>query len=754
MFSTGTIPARHAARTRPPAGVAPAALEPVTGGSVTGEPIALRPAPGLPATRLSRAVHWVLRALLVDRPRWPLWLPVGFGAGIGGYFALPAEPALEIVLAAPVPAVLAIWCLREREVTRWVCVLILMVLLGLAVATARTAILDTPMLTRTVWADVEGVVVGIERRPGDVRLTLDAVRLEGRGRAVGPVDRVRVVVRGERALPALGDRVALRARLSPPPLPSVPGGYDFQRAAFFDGLGAVGFAIGTIDIVSVHPRGGVLLAIDRIRAAVTERLTRALPGSAGSVAAALLVGDRAGLDEATSAAFRDSGLAHLLAISGLHMGLVAGTLFAVVRLALCLIPGLALRWPIKKIAAGAALAGSAVYLLLAGAPVPTQRAFGMTGIVLLAVLLDREAVTLRLVALAAFAILAVSPEAVVGPSFQLSFAAVIALVSVYESWRWRAGRGGSERGTTGVGRVVGRGAAYLGGVALTSAIATLATAPFITFHFQSFALGGIVANLVAVPLTAFVTMPAGIVALLAMPVGLERPALEMMGIGLDATLSVATGTVDLVGPAVSVNPLPTSGLVTIVLGGCWVAIWRTRLRWAGIVPMAAGALLWLTVAPPDVLISSDGRLSAVAVDRDHNWVISDARSNRFTRSTWERRWGVADPVTLTAFDKNGTSAAAPLACDDLGCTLWREGRLLSLVTSHEAALEDCGVSDILIATVRLRLACRGTGTVIDRRGLTANGTHAVWLSPAGVRVETVRGSRGERPWTRTSFGDR
>lgn len=697
----------------------------------------------LPAARsapLRRTVgSSIVRLLTADRARWPLWLPVAFASGIGLYFGLPSEPPLAAALAPPPVLAAAAWALRRWNGAFWAALIALFIALGGSAALLRTLATDTVMLTHPVWADVEGVVERVERRPEDVRLTLGEVVLVG-GRGTAP-SRVRLVSRSREAVPAIGDRVRLRARLTPPPPPSVPGGFDFQRSAFFDGLGAVGFTVGQPVLLSAGEMGSVSLSVAALRARIADRLSETLPGPTGAVAAALIVGERAGLDEATQAAFRDSGLAHLLAISGLHMGLVAGTLFAGVRLALCLIPGVALRRPVKKIAACVALVGSAAYLVLAGAPVPTQRAFLMAAVVLSAVLVDREAVSLRLVALAAFAVLAIRPDVLTGASFQLSFAAVVALVAVYETWRFQGGRLAG-----GLGGWLVRAVRYVVGVAVTSIVATLATAPFVTFHFQAIALGGILANMLAVPLTAFVTMPAGILALLVMPLGAEALVLPAMGWGIDATLSVADRMVAWTGPSAAVYPQPVSGLAAVCLGGCWLAIWRSRLRWLGLLPVAAGGALWLTVAPPDVLISADGELTAVSRSGEGQWVVSDTRGNRFARSVWARRWGVEDAVTLIAWDDGTAAAAGALACDDLGCTLRRNGLLLSLVTGHEAALEDCAAADVLIAVVRIRTDCAGPSILVHSPDLRRDGAHAFWLERAGPRMDSVRSRRGDRPW--------
>ncbi|MFQ5958013.1 MAG: ComEC/Rec2 family competence protein, partial [Alphaproteobacteria bacterium] len=363
--------------------------------------------------------------VLAERERWPLWTPVGLGGGIALYFALPFEPSIWLGFACTALALAAVAAARGRSVWMVAALACAVVVGGFTVAGLRTHSVAAPVLAKPLRPTlVSGRIVESAMRGGGRRLVLDRVRIARFDVAATPA-RVRVTVR--RADPSLvpGDWVSLRAALSPPPAPAAPGAFDFARKAYFEGIGAVGFALGRAHAIAA-PAGGIpggwLPAVGRLRHAVTARLLAGLDGQAGAVAAALLTGERGAIADDVLAAVRDAGLAHLLAISGLHLGLVATILFFAVRALLALSERLALRFAIKKWAACAALAGTAFYLLLAGTTIPTQRAFLMSGLVIVAILFDRTAVSMRSVAWAAVAVLLLRPESLLSASFQMSFA--------------------------------------------------------------------------------------------------------------------------------------------------------------------------------------------------------------------------------------------------------------------------------------------------------------------------------------------
>lgn len=690
---------------------------------------------------LPAAARRLAAALADERERWALWLPVALGTGIGFYFMLPVEPPAWAVVALLVAVAAALAALRRRAGWRLAAVGLAAVAAGFAAAALRTALVEAPMLERRLGPlAIEGRIVEVEPLGRGRRLLLDALDIPGLDAGERP-RRARIRVGAEPPL-APGERVRVRAVLRPPPAPSLPGAFDFQRQSYFRGLGAVGFAMGRPRVVmaAAEGAGSPALALAALRQRIGERIVAAVDGPAGAMARALMTGERGAIPVGVLDAMRDSGLAHLLAISGLHIGLVAGILFVGLRAAMALVPPVALRFPIKKWAAAAALPGAAAYALISGATVPTQRAFLMIGLVLLAVLLDRRGLSIRTVAWAALAILLVQPESLLGASFQLSFAAVVALIAVYEEIRERRFRDdGGPRGRPWV--IV----LYVGGVALSSLIAGAATTPFALYHFNRLAAFGLAANLAAVPLTALWVMPCAVVAFALMPFGLERLALVPMGWGVEAVIAVAREVAAWPGAVTLLPAMPTAGLVAVAAGGLWLALWRGRWRYWGVVGIVAGMASAAAVTAPDVIVDGDGRLMAVR-GADGRLALSSRRLGRFEAEMWLRRAGQDDAPAAWPADGGGESADAALACDAVGCVYRANRYVVALVRDEGALPEDCWVADVLVATVPVRRACPSPKVVIDRFDLWREGAHALWLAEDGVRVESVNGVRGRRPW--------
>ena len=676
-----------------------------------------------------------------ERERWLLWAPVSFGAGIGVYFGLPWEPpAMAGIFVFAFAAPLA-WRLRANLVLALILLGVTFGAGGFAVAQLRTHLVAAPALAKPYGpAGVIGRVVRVEMRPDGPRVTLENVSLKGVNEAVTPT-LVRIKLRRGDVVD-IGDRIDIFAKLSPPSAPSAPGAYDFQRRSWFQGLGAVGFAMGRVR--PAEEDGGQAgwspaLFMAALRLHMTERIRAALPGESGAIAAALMTGDRSAISRESLDSMRDSGLAHLLAISGLHLGLVAATLFFGLRALLALSERLTLRHPIKKWAAMAAMAGSFAYLLLAGATVPTQRAFVMTGLVLIAVLLDRQAISMRLVAWAAIIILAIAPESILGASFQMSFAAVVALVAFYETARDRLR---SVRTAAGQG-IAARIALYAGGVATTTLIASFATGLIALHHFGRIAVYGLPANLLAVPLTALWIMPWAVIAAVLMPLGLEGLPLTMMGWGIDGLLWVAGGISAWPGAVRPVAALPVAGLVLVALGGLWLCLWRHRWRYAGLLALAVGlASLWVQRGP-DILVSDDGSLMAVRM-ADGRLSLSERRRERRTAKYWLEQEGQG---TRLHWPERGISADERLRCDGLGCIYRSGGRTVALLRDGLAHEEDCQLVDILISRRPVRGRCPAPSLVVDRFDLWRHGATAIWVGGGEIRVRTVADYQGARPWS-------
>jgi competence protein ComEC len=715
------------------------------------------------------AAAWLARQALAERERWVLWLPVAFGVGVASYFALPEEPSAAVgPLGLAVAAVVG-YALRRRGHMLVLALALGAIAAGFVVAQWHSARAAAPVVAKRLGpSDVVGEVYDLSAPGNGARLILSRLQITGLAPEATPA-RVRLRVASE--IPEgvkPGDRVRLRAVLQPPPSPASPGAFDFARQAYFQRIGAVGYAVSKVTPVGGaggaggDQRVGVAAAWQtawaRWRQAIARRVLAVLPDADGAIAAALMTGERGAIPPEVIAAMRDSGLAHLLAISGLHMGLVAGWLFFGLRAVLALIPTIALRYPIKKWAALVAMAGGCGYLFLVGATVPAQRAFVMVLLVLLAVLLDRTAISLRLVAWAAFVILAVAPESLLGASFQMSFAAVVALVAAYEyvaqkGWfRIGASVGGlPQAGAPSAGGAwVRRSGVYLASVLLTSVIAILSTAPFAIYNFNRVAWFGLAANLIAVPLTGLWIMPLAVLAFILMPFGLGSLALVPMGWGVSGVIAVAETVSSWPGAVSPVKALPPVGLGLVVAGGLWLCIWRRPWRLAGLAVIAAGMLSLAWVRPPDVLVSGDAKIIGIRSSEGELWV-SSGRKARYTAETWARRAGVASPRTWStrAPEAEALQAAGQLRCDALGCLFQAHGQIVALVNDSRALAEDCAAATVVIALEPVgRGTCPEPRVVIDRFDIWRNGAYALWLSPEEIVVRSTREVRGERPWVR------
>jgi competence protein ComEC len=684
---------------------------------------------------------WLRHALETEQDRWFYWLPVLFGLGIGIYFLLPAEPRLMAALAPSIAALALRFVWRRGVLAVIVGGALVATSMGIAAAKLRSEWVRAPVLTRQIGpVDVRGFVELVEPRPGrGQRLTL-AVTTLGALEAHERPRRVRV--RTLSALPGLkpGDAVRLRAILAPPAGPALPGGFDFARSAWFQSLGGVGYAMSRValDPTAAPPpaRLAAWAMIERIRQRIGAAVVSALPGETGAIANALITGERGGISEATNNAFRDSGLFHVLSISGLHMVIMAGAAFYAARFLLALVPWLALHIPIKKWAAVAAALTALGYLLISGTSSATVRSWIMISIMLLAVLLDRPAVAMRNVALAALAILAVSPESLHDVGFQMSFAAVAALVAAYEAIRDRM-RSRDERERFGP---VMRLLLFFGGIVLTTLIASLSVAPLAAYHFHKSQQFAILANLVAIPICNIIVMPAALAALVAMPFGLETLPLAAMGWGIEGMIWCANFVARLPGAVGWIPAMAQSGILVMLAGGLWLVIWRTRWRLLGLAPIATGLALAPTEPLPDLLIGGrDGSLVALRTEGRRLEALP-VTGSQYEMARWLEHDGDSrsprEAMTGTAF-----------RCDAAGCVARFKDRLVA-VPKHPAALaDDCARADILVLRWPRDAGCAAKGMVVDYVDLRRHGAHALYFSAAGLTLRTAAMVRGVRPWS-------
>lgn len=662
-----------------------------------------------------------------------VWTPVAIGAGVGVYFGLKSEPPFALSLSLVLGAFAASMVLSKFQLAGRA---VALAALGFLAADLRTARVEAPVLDRDLGIRVvEGRVVSVEMGARGQRFVIELASIDRLEKEKTP-RRARITWRGEAASVGAGDQVTLRAGLGPPPPPAAPGGFDFARQLYFQKIGAVGFAVSPPMADPTISGRTIRARIENLRAGLASRITIAAPGQGGAIVAAVVTGKRDAITNESRAALRDAGLAHLLAISGLHMGLATGIIFFAVRGGLAAIRPLAVRYPIKKWAALAALLSGFSYLLLSGGAWSPRRAFIMTAIILAAILFDRRALSLRNVAIAASLILLTTPEALVHPGFQMSFAAAAALISLFEWWSRAAN---PSRDFSPVSRF----RRYVIGIGLTDLVASVATAPFALYHFNRVAVYSLPANMLAMPLMAFWIMPAAVIGLLLTPLGLDGYAWKIAAAGVDAVLTIGA-TVSSWPASIRLTPQwPTMALIVISLCGLWFVLARSPLRLAG---LAGPPLVWLMVSaspPADLFVAASGQNVGIVLEENGKPRILaySGRRDKFSVRVWSEIIG-AEETERSVISK------AEL-CGGDGCVVTINDRRISVIERRAALAEDCVRADLVVAMFPVSgadwRACNAV--LIDKRSIWKRGAHAVWLSESDIRIRTVAEARGERPWT-------
>jgi len=680
--------------------------------------------------------------------RWRLWAPVAFGGGCAVYFAFKSEPATSpLIIGAMVAAALWLWARRMA----WARVLTLPLMLlacfalGMAVAKLRADAVAAPIaLAMAEPTVVEGWVVDVDS-PGDAgpRVVIAPVRIEGLAPEDTPT-RLRATVQG--VAPEPGEAIRLFALLNPPPAPASPGAYDFGRNAYFQSMGGVAFSLGETRSAYLSPppwKVRAAMAVNGLRYDLAKRIVARLGERTGGVAAAMTTGHEAWLDPEQVDAMRDSGLAHILSISGLHMAVVGGFSFFLVRLLVAAWPWLALRVPGKKVAAWAGLLAVGTYLIISGHPPPAERAAITASIAFLAILLDRPAITMHALAVAAFAVLLLQPEAIVTPGFQMSFAATAALVALVEAWPVRP----REISAPWPILLVQRVGAWLGMAIMASLVAGAATGPFAMQHFNRTAMYGLGANLATAPLSDFLIMPALALGALLEPMGLGAPFLWLAGQGIGMMLAVGEWVAGLPGAVRTVASAPDFVLPIAFLGVLFCCLWRGPLRWLGL-PLAAAVMLWQRAPVPNLWIG-DGGTNAAFVEAGQAVVMRPA-VRQFAVDVWTRRRGLepaeraVDGWACTRFSCAPTEpGAGPLA-------MWW-GRRAPSPDEIDALCRSAPVVSVRASVAVLPPSCTGR-LVLDGTDHARGGAVELWrvgrVSENRWRAVWAAEVRGDRPWSR------
>jgi competence protein ComEC len=653
-----------------------------------------------------------------------LWLPVFLMAGMGAYFALSREPAAMVLfgaLGAAVTITALTWRLHETLLWRWCVAFALGVTLGLVLAQQRTQNLATHLLTERVWsATVSGTIQSAERAGAGWRVVLtDAIVDNDAGKKYN----LRLSLRQKGASYDMGGKLTARASLMPPSAPFIPGMFDFQRHAYFQEIGGYGYVTRVENYVPpAKEQTGEIL--EHYREWISDRVYQVLPQPEAGIVTALLNGQRAGIAKSTTNMLQASGLQHIISISGLHVGLLAGVVFYFVRLLLACNMRLALTLPIKKIAAAVSLIAIIAYMFIVGLEPPTVRSVIMTGIILCAMIVDREAINLRLVAIAALIILLLQPESVLDIGFQLSFAAVVGLVAFFQMtqnfWKrefWQA-------------TILHKGLRVLVMSVMTTLIATLATAPLTLVHFQKIPILSMLANGLATPLVAFLVMPGTFLSYLLMQfhtIG-DWP-IQLMGWGVTGILRIAKFVASM---PVSVWRAPSPSFMAVIvmmIGLYQLLVGKDRWRLAGLLPVAA-TLVWLvTLTPPDLVLTPD-RVLAYTEKGNSNLYI-EGRADGFQKDLLSQRLG--------------KEKVLPVPCHGDLCDLKVAQQDIRIVRNVPALKQACDKTPSVIVTrYYLDRKC-DRALVVDRHILDDRGGVALWLGDT-TRMRTVRSPGANRPW--------
>lgn len=733
----------------------------------------------LPEIRVTVGQHWqklieiVTDALLYEYERGTVFLLIACvtGGGAVHYFALPSEPYW---LQLTIPAVLIsclLLLLRDTLIRRVILTLVLAFITGMAAAKWETQRHATPMLGSSVSFVLTARIVSMDQeaptngKAGRWRVVADVLATEKPQLRYAP----RRLKLSARDLPALAETGALikgAVRVRPHGGPVRSGQYDFAFHGFFRDIGGNGFFLGTpkmAEKLTAFPDDNagwgadIRAIIARMRALIGGRIMQALPGEEGAVAAALISGQRAGISEPTNEALRRAGLAHILSISGLHLAMAAGIVMFSARGFAGLFPSLSLYYPVKKIAALISLFSSGFYLAVSGGDVAAQRSFIMLAVMLCAVMFDRQALTMRNLAIAALFSIMLTPHEILGPSFQMSYSATGALIAAFAWWKWRAKLAGNK--TRKQGGILFRLRQAVVGTLATSLVAGTASGLFAAFHFNNVAPLGMLGNVLALPVISVLIMPFAVMGLLLMPLGLEWLPLQVMGKGIELVKWVAHFVADL-SPDLIPGLLPAPVLLLWTISMLLLMILTSQARWLAVVFLGAGGMALVASVVPDVIISEDARL--VAVRQKNALFVNRARAAGFTISNWKKAYSITEvKIPATTTTTTMTTDQMGFSCGEGLCSYdFEDGRILAYAETPVAGQAACLIADIVILAYAGDISCAqlhdnkpstiDNQLVISRQQLALKGVAEIYLAPSQDVVtphKTVFAlGAPERPW--------
>ena len=712
----------------------------------------------------------VTECLLAEQRRFIVWVPVCLALGIAWYFSLSYEPVALPGVWVPLAVILSGWVLMWRgwlnvwcRLSGGVCA---SVAAGFMAAwSAGHAHTPMPELPRRA-TEITAVVRHVSDMQRDGHYIRSVELAEARfdtfyDDGMPPLQRIiRLKLReDDPVVLAAGDQVRVKALLLPPPFPSFPGGRDMQREFWFADVAGTGRALRQTERLG-HSSVSLLHegeAIQVLRVAWSARIRAALPGSAGAVAATLLVGESGSIPSVVREQFAAAGLAHILSVAGLHLGLVMMVLFWLSRFALVLWERAALYWPCKAIAACIALAGGGAYAVITGLHVPVMRSLIMASVAVAGLCLGRRVMSMRGLALAAAILLVWHPEFLLTAAFQMSFMAVMALIAGYEVLGPELSAYRARYVSNNLARIGHRLAGHGMALCITSLLAGLSALPVVMAHFGEIQPYFLIANLIVVPLMAVWIMPWGLVTFVLLPFHLEGLTLVPMGWGIKLTMLIARVVASWPAAHLTFPGMPVRGLCLVLLGLCWLCLWRQRWRLLGCLPLCVGLLSSLFVAKPDILISPDGGMVGVR-SGSALWLGGQAHDAAWVSRAWRQQLAVS---AVDSFPQQGEGAGGRLICgEDSGpgvCVLMAHDKailidLRSAANSAQLTAAACAGMDVVISAAPLRGNCPDVPVRLDRFTAWWQGAQTIFIGSHTLRVRSGRDAQGKRPWVMAPGG--
>ncbi|WP_240554474.1 ComEC/Rec2 family competence protein [Acetobacter cibinongensis] len=705
--------------------------------------------------------------LLAEYRRLVLWVPVAVAAGSEWYFALQTEPSALCGLVLPLGVAcvssVVLWMWRGTVWGRVLGTGCAAVAIGFAsawVAAHRHAPMpELPRRAIELSGTIRRVTQGVAPKTGLATRTIEVVAAQFEtplDSGMAPLRRsLRLKLKPDDTQPLFpGDTVWLRAMLTPPPFPAYPGGRDMQREAWFADLAGYGRVLDPVErLNTTTPRGiGFTVQLEPVREALDQRIRAVLPGAVGAVATTLLTGETASIPQTVRQEFAVSGLAHVLAVAGLHLGLVMTVIMVAARLAFARWEWASLRWPCKALSAFVALGGGVGYAALTGLHLPVIRSLVMATVVVVGLSIGRRSVSLRGLALAALAMLVWHPEYVLSAAFQMSFVAVMALAAGYEVAGPKLAAFRALTFKPAWLQLAHRATHHALVLGLTSLLAGLSTLPVVMAHFGQIQPFFVIANLFVVPVMALWVMPLGLMALLLVPFHGEALALIPMGWGVRLIIASAHVVAQWPAARIMVPAMPPWALGLIILGLCWLCLWRQTWRFWGLAPVGVGLLVPFLVLRPTMMISPDGGMVGL-YQQKILWVGGQSRDAAWLGAAWQQ---AVAAQTIKPFPVQGEVLDGALSCDsdgEAGLCFFSAANKVFLLRLHDRSdgmqgLPDtvCKGVDAVISSAPLRQSCPDVPLRLDRFSAWRNGAQTVFVTAKAVDLQTDRAWQGTRPW--------